>query len=117
MMNIKYQVAIIFWRKYTTFLVKDAEQEYVQDAAFTWMRGYQVGGRSLLWARQTQRWSNLDFEGPARDGFAVDWPIRYADIAPWYSYVEKFAGITGNKDGLPELPDGVVSYSSRNVLC
>ena len=96
----------IFGESTLHFLVKDAEQEYVQDAPFTWMRGYQVGGRSLLWARQTQRWSNFDFEGPARDGFAVDWPIRYADIAPWYSYVEKFAGITGNKDALPELPDG-----------
>ena len=60
----------------------------------------------MLWARQTQRWSDFDFEGPARDGFAVDWPIRYKDIAPWYSYVEKFAGISGNKDGLPNLPDG-----------
>lgn len=96
----------IFGESTLHFLVKDAEQEYVQDSPFTWMRGYQVGGRSLLWARQTQRWSDFDFEGPARDGFAVDWPIRYADIAPWYSYVEKFAGITGNKDGLPELPDG-----------
>jgi choline dehydrogenase-like flavoprotein len=59
-----------------------------------------------MWARQTQRWSDFDFDGPARDGFAVDWPIRYADLAPWYSYVERFAGITGNKDGLPNLPDG-----------
>ncbi|TDE15460.1 GMC oxidoreductase [Dyadobacter psychrotolerans] len=88
------------------FVVKDAEHPYVQDKPFDWMRGYQVGGRSLLWARQTQRWSDFDFEGPARDGFAVDWPIRYADIAPWYSYVEKFAGISGNKDGLAQLPDG-----------
>ncbi|MCE7038838.1 GMC oxidoreductase [Dyadobacter sp. CY312] len=88
------------------FVVKDAEHPYVQDQPFDWMRGYQVGGRSLLWARQTQRWSDFDFEGPARDGFAVDWPIRYADIAPWYSYVEKFAGISGNKDGLDQLPDG-----------
>ncbi len=88
------------------FVVKDAHHPYVQEKPFTWMRGYQVGGRSLLWARQTQRWSDFDFEGPARDGFAVDWPIRYADIAPWYSYVEKFAGISGNKDGLPQLPDG-----------
>ncbi|WP_254562484.1 GMC oxidoreductase [Dyadobacter diqingensis] len=88
------------------FVVKDAEHPYIQDKPFDWMRGYQVGGRSLLWARQTQRWSDYDFEGPARDGFAVDWPIRYADIAPWYSYVEKFAGISGNKDGLPQLPDG-----------
>lgn len=88
------------------FVVKDAHHPYIQDKPFTWMRGYQVGGRSLLWARQTQRWSDFDFDGPARDGFAVDWPIRYTDIAPWYSYVEKFAGITGNKDGLPQLPDG-----------
>ncbi|WP_440135525.1 GMC oxidoreductase [Chitinophaga sancti] len=88
------------------FFVKDKEHPYVQDKPFDWIRGYQVGGKSLLWARQTQRWSNYDFEGPARDGFAVDWPIRYEDIAPWYSYVEKFAGISGNKDNLPGLPDG-----------
>ncbi|MHA6248764.1 GMC oxidoreductase [Pontibacter sp. CAU 1760] len=88
------------------FFVKDAEQPYVQEKPFDWIRGYQVGGKSLLWARQTQRWSEFDFEGPARDGFAVDWPIRYGDIAPWYSYVEKFAGISGNRDGVPQLPDG-----------
>ncbi len=88
------------------FVMKDKVHPYVQDKPFDWMRGYQVGGRSLLWARQTQRWSDYDFEGPARDGFAIDWPIRYADLAPWYSYVEKFAGIAGNKDGLPQLPDG-----------
>ena len=88
------------------FFVKDKEHPYVQDKPFDWIRGYQVGGKSLLWARQTQRWSEYDFEGPARDGFAVDWPIRYKDIAPWYSYVEKFAGISGNKDGLDILPDG-----------
>jgi choline dehydrogenase-like flavoprotein len=86
--------------------VKDHEHPYVQEKPFDWIRGYQVGGKSLMWARQTQRWSDFDFEGPARDGFAVDWPIRYKDIAPWYSYVEKFAGIAGNKDGIPELPDG-----------
>ncbi len=88
------------------FFVKDKEHPYVQDKPFDWIRGYQVGGKSLLWARQTQRWSDFDFEGPARDGFAVDWPIRYKDLAPWYSHVEKFAGISGNKDGLPHLPDG-----------
>ncbi len=82
------------------FFVKDTEHPYVQEKPFDWIRGYQVGGKSLLWARQTQRWSDYDFEGPARDGFAVDWPIRYNDMAPWYSYVEKFAGISGNKDGL-----------------
>ena len=88
------------------FFVKDTEHPYGQTKPFDWIRGYQVGGKSLLWARQTQRWSDFDFEGPARDGFAVDWPIRYKDIAPWYSYVERFAGISGNHDGLAELPDG-----------
>jgi choline dehydrogenase-like flavoprotein len=88
------------------FFVKDNEHPYIQEKPFDWIRGYQVGGKSLLWARQTQRWSNYDFEGPARDGFSVDWPIRYEDIAPWYSYVEKFAGIAGDKDGIPNLPDG-----------
>lgn len=88
------------------FFVKDAEHPYVQEKPFDWIRGYQVGGKSLMWARQTQRWSDFDFEGPARDGFAVDWPIRYRDLAPWYSHVEKFAGISGHADGLAELPDG-----------
>ena len=88
------------------FFVKDNEHPYIQEKPFDWIRGYQVGGKSIMWARQTQRWSDFDFEGPARDGYAVDWPIRYKDIAPWYSYVEKFVGISGNKDGLEELPDG-----------
>lgn len=88
------------------FFVKDKEHPYIQEKPFDWIRGYQVGGKSLTWARQTQRWSDFDFEGPKRDGFAVDWPIRYDDLAPWYSHVEKFAGIVGNRDGLPELPDG-----------
>jgi len=88
------------------FFVKDAEHPYVQEKPFDWIRGYQVGGKSLLWARQVQRWSDFDFEGPARDGFAVDWPIRYKEIASWYSHVEKFAGVSGNKDGLENLPDG-----------
>jgi choline dehydrogenase-like flavoprotein len=88
------------------FFVKDTEHPYVQEKPFDWIRGYQVGGKSIMWARQTQRWSDFDFEGPQRDGFAVNWPIRHKDLAPWYSYVEKFAGISGNKDGLPNLPDG-----------
>jgi choline dehydrogenase-like flavoprotein len=95
-----------FYEGTEQFFVKDAEHPYVQEKPFDWIRGYQTGGKSLMWARQTQRWSDYDFQGPARDGFAVDWPIRYADIAPWYSYVEKFAGISGNKDGLASLPDG-----------
>ena len=88
------------------FFVKDNEHPYIQEKPYDWIRGYQVGGKSLLWARQTQRWSPYDFEGPARDGFAVDWPIRYTDLAPWYSHVETFAGISGNKDGIDTLPDG-----------
>lgn len=85
--------------------IKEDEQPFVAEKPFRWFRGYHVGGKSLLWARQTQRWSDFDFEGPARDGFAIDWPIRYKDIKPWYSHVEKFAGIAGNNDGLPHLPD------------
>jgi choline dehydrogenase-like flavoprotein len=88
------------------FFVKDKEHPYVQNEPFDWIRGYQVGGKSLLWARATQRWSKYDFEAPARDGFAVDWPIRYGDIAPWYNHVERFAGISGNYDGVETLPDG-----------
>jgi choline dehydrogenase-like flavoprotein len=95
-----------FYEGTQQFFVKDAEHPYIQGKPFDWIRGYQVGGKSLMWARQTQRWSDFDFEGPARDGFSVDWPIRYADLAPWYSYVERFAGITGNKDGVDTLPDG-----------
>ena len=88
------------------FVVKDNEHPYIQDKPFDWIRGYQVGGKSLLWARQTQRWSQFDFDGPARDGFATPWPINYKDLAPWYNHVEYFAGISGNKDGLDSLPDG-----------
>ena len=85
--------------------IKDDEQPFVAEKPFRWFRGYHVGGKSLLWARQTQRWSDFDFEGPTRDGFAVDWPIRYQNLAPWYSHVEKFAGVAGDKDGLDVLPD------------
>lgn len=88
------------------FFVKDSEHPYEQEKPFDWIRGYQVGGKSLMWARQTQRWSDLDFEANAKEGIAVDWPIRYKDIAPWYSHVEKFVGISGNKDGLSQVPDG-----------
>lgn len=90
------------------FFVKDTEHPYVEEKPFDWIRGYQTGGKSLLWARQVQRWSRFEFEAPGRDGFAVDWPIRYDDLAPWYSYVEKFAGISGNRDGLETLPDSEV---------
>ncbi|MDH5609881.1 MAG: GMC family oxidoreductase [Cyclobacteriaceae bacterium] len=88
------------------FFVKDTDHAYIQEKPFDWVRGYQVGGKSLLWARQVQRWSRYDFEGPKRDRYAVDWPLRYHELAPWYSHVEKFIGVNGNKDGLDTLPDG-----------
>ncbi|MFZ9263384.1 MAG: GMC oxidoreductase [Chitinophagaceae bacterium] len=88
------------------FFVNDIENPYNQIKPFDWIRGYHVGGRSIMWGRQCYRWSDLDFEANAKDGFGVDWPIRYKDIAPWYSYVEKFVGISGSKENLPQLPDG-----------
>lgn len=90
----------------TDFWVDDSENPYIQDKPFNWLRGYHLGGRSLMWGRQSYRWSEMDFESNARDGHGVDWPIRYKDLAPWYDYVETFAGISGSNDGLPQLPDG-----------
>jgi choline dehydrogenase-like flavoprotein len=90
------------------FFVNDRENPYHNDPdkPFAWIRGRHVGGRSIMWGRQVYRWSDLDFEANARDGIAVDWPIRYADIAPWYSYVERFIGVSGQSEGLAQLPDG-----------
>ncbi|UYZ61656.1 GMC oxidoreductase [Hymenobacter weizhouensis] len=88
------------------YWVRDWESPYVEVKPFDWFRGYHVGGRSLMWGRQSYRLSEYDFEANAKDGIAVDWPIRYRDLAPWYSYVEKFAGISGSREGLPQLPDG-----------
>jgi choline dehydrogenase-like flavoprotein len=79
---------------------------YTEVKPFDWFRGYQVGGRSLLWGRQSYRWSDFDFEANAKEGIAVDWPVRYADLESWYDYVEAFAGISGSLEGLPQLPDG-----------
>jgi choline dehydrogenase-like flavoprotein len=79
---------------------------YTEVKPFTWWRSYQMGGRSLLWGRQSYRWSDLDFEANAKEGIGTDWPIRYKDIEPWYDYVEKFAGISGSIEGIPNLPDG-----------
>ena len=87
------------------FFVDDIKHPYNEDKSFDWMRGYHVGGRSLLWGRHSYRLSDFDFESNAKDGIAVDWPIRYKDIAPWYSYVEKHIGISGEKLELPQLPD------------
>ncbi|TAL41790.1 MAG: GMC family oxidoreductase [Chitinophagaceae bacterium] len=88
------------------YWVKEDESPYTEIKRFDWFRGYHVGGRSLMWGRQSYRWSDFDFEANAKDGIAVDWPIRYKVIAPWYDYVEGFAGISGSKDGLSQLPDG-----------
>ena len=87
------------------FYVNDTDSPYTQTKPFDWIRGYQTGGRSLLWGKQTYRWNRLDFEANAKDGHGCDWPIRYDDLADWYSYVEKFAGISGSKEGLEVLPD------------
>ena len=84
----------------------EKENPYVEEKPFTWLRSYRMGGRSILWGRQSYRWSDLDFEANLKDGVAVDWPIRYKDIAPWYDYVEGFAGISGSKENIPQLPDG-----------
>lgn len=88
------------------FWVKDKECPYTEIRRFDWFRGYHVGGRSLTWGRQSYRLSDIDFEANAKEGIAIDWPIRYKDIAPWYDYVERFAGISGSKEGLVQLPDG-----------
>lgn len=88
------------------YWVKDSESPYTEIKRFDWFRGYHVGGRSLMWGRQSYRWSEQDFEENAKDGYGIDWPIRYKDLAPWYSYAEKFAGISGSKEGLAVLPDG-----------
>jgi len=85
---------------------QESDSPYVENKPFDWYRGYQVGGRSLLWGRQSYRLGDLDFEANAKEGIAVDWPVRYKDLAPWYSYVEKFAGISGTRDGIAQLPDG-----------
>jgi choline dehydrogenase-like flavoprotein len=84
----------------------EKDNPYTEDKPFTWWRSYRFGGRSVMWGRQSYRWSDLDFEANAKEGIGIDWPIRYKDLAPWYDYVEKFAGIAGSKEGLAHLPDG-----------
>jgi choline dehydrogenase-like flavoprotein len=88
------------------YWVNDQDSPYTEIKRFDWFRGYHVGGRSLMWGRQSYRWSDHDFEANARDGHGVDWPVRYKEIAPWYDHAEKFAGISGSRDGLDILPDG-----------
>jgi choline dehydrogenase-like flavoprotein len=88
------------------FYINDVENPYEEIKRFDWIRGDIVGGRSLLWARACYRWSDLDFEANLKEGVGIDWPIRYKDIAPWYDYVESFIGVSGQKEGIPQLPDG-----------
>ena len=88
------------------WFVNDLENPYTEVNRFDWMRGYHVGGRSLMWGRQSYRFSPLDFEANAKDGIAVDWPVRYNELAPWYDYVETFVGVSGQAENLPNLPDG-----------
>jgi choline dehydrogenase-like flavoprotein len=86
--------------------VNEIDSPYTEVKPFTWWRSYRMGGRSTLWGRHSYRWSELDFEANLKDGHGVDWPIRYKDLAPWYDHVEKFAGISGSLENLPQLPDG-----------
>jgi choline dehydrogenase-like flavoprotein len=88
------------------FFVKDADHPYIQEKPFDWIRGYQVGGKSLTWGRACGRWADSDFTAPERYGYGMAWPISYDDIAPWYSHVEKFVGISGSKEGIATMPDG-----------
>jgi len=92
--------------KNLSWWASDKDNPYTEVKRFDWFRGYHVGGRSLMWGRQSYRWSDFDFGANAQDGYGVDWPIRYKDIAPWYDYAEKFAGISGSIENLPQLPDG-----------
>ena len=89
------------------FYINDQQNPYDETKRFDWIRGDIVGGRSLLWSRACYRWSDLDFEANLKEGIAVDWPIRYKDLAPWYDYAESFIGVSANRDGISHLPDGV----------
>lgn len=88
------------------FFIKDQEHPYIQEKPFNWVRGYQVGGKSLTWGRACQRWSEFEFSAPARYGYGASFPVNYKDIAPWYSHVEKFIGVCGTRDGIEAMPDG-----------
>jgi choline dehydrogenase-like flavoprotein len=88
------------------FFIKDSDHPYVQEKPFDWIRGYQVGGKSLTWGRACQRWSPFEFSAPERFGYGLAWPINYKTVAPWYSHVERFIGVCGHKDGIEAMPDG-----------
>ncbi len=98
--------ARLLWEPVAEFFANEKDCPYVEQKPFDWVRGYQVGGRSLTWGRLCLRLSDFDFEANVIEGIGTDWPIRYKDIAPWYDHVERFAGISGSNEGLPQLPDG-----------
>jgi len=105
----KQQTCYAFRESTRNFFINDRENPYSEadDAPFTWLRGDQVGGKSLMWARQSYRWSEMDFSANKADGHGSDWPIRYADLVPWYEHIERFVGISGSEEGLPQLPDSI----------
>jgi len=88
------------------FINKDDEYPYEELSRFDWIRGHHVGGRSIMWGRHCYRWSDIDFEANKKEGIAIDWPIRYADIEPWYDQIETFVGVSGQAEGLKQVPDG-----------
>ena len=88
------------------FFIEDATQPYIQEKPFDWIRGYQLGGKSIIWGRACQRWSDYEFKSPKDMQYGLDWPIRYQDVADWYTHVEKFIGVCGNRDGIEAMPDG-----------
>jgi choline dehydrogenase-like flavoprotein len=88
------------------FFIEDTTQPYIQEKPFDWIRGYQVGGKSIIWGRACQRWSDHEFTAPAKFNYGLDWPIRYKDVDDWYTHVEKFIGVCGNRDGIEAMPDG-----------
>lgn len=88
------------------FFIKDKDHPYIQEKPFDWIRGYQVGGKSLTWGRACQRWSDFEFTAPERYGYGPGWPVNYETVAPWYSHVEKFIGVCGTRDGIEAMPDG-----------
>jgi choline dehydrogenase-like flavoprotein len=89
-----------------SYWVKDKDSPYVETRPFSWFRGYHVGGRSLMWGRQSYRWNPFDYEANLKEGIGTDWPIRYEDMAPWYDHAESWAGISGSLEGMEQLPDG-----------
>ena len=102
------QNRLVWWVRedHKHFINKDDEYPYDEIERFDWIRGHHVGGRSIMWGRHCYRWSDIDFAANAKEGIAIDWPIRYKDIEPWYDYVETFVGISGQKEGLKQVPDG-----------